>query len=180
LPKLRQFDYETIFDVVLQMRYTALFDGGLKDGAHKAVVDAFNVATESTAIVGRTAIFDIRAEYATAWATLRGDVTTEQELILGDLSTRLPFFARQPGHNLQIKNVTLSMDMDVVGAKISAGAGGTATFDTGKLPCVASGMKDKPFGTKWTLSITLGGGGKPRRCLLLVEYRVDLSERINK
>jgi hypothetical protein len=174
LPELRQFDYETIFDVVLQMRYTALFDGGLRGGAHKAVVDAFKVATESTAIIGRTAIFDVRAEYATAWASLRKDVKTEQRLNLGDLSTRLPFFARQPGLNRKVKNVTLSMDVAILGANISMGAGEPAPFDVKKTPVIASELKDKPFGTDWTLSITLGDDGKPSRCMLLVEYGVDL------
>jgi hypothetical protein len=101
-------------------------------------------------------------------------VKTEQRLNLGDLSTRLPFFARQPGLNRKVKNVTLSMDVAILGANISMGAGEPAPFDVKKTPVIASELKDKPFGTDWTLSITLGDDGKPSRCMLLVEYGVDL------
>jgi hypothetical protein len=68
LPALQQFNYDTISDVILHLRYTAR-DGGsvlgekITAGLVKAVNDA--------AALGSTRLFSLRHEFPSAWAKLR-------------------------------------------------------------------------------------------------------------
>jgi hypothetical protein len=62
--ELRQFDYDTISDVVLHLRYTAREGGALlKHAATKALTDALKDATDQPLM----RLFSLRHEYSTAW-----------------------------------------------------------------------------------------------------------------
>jgi hypothetical protein len=108
LPEIRQFDYETIADVVLTVRYTSV-DGGdaLKVGAQKSVDDALANVEEQASSTGVFVAFDLKHDFASQWIRFSkavedgGDPPT---LDLANLSDHLPFIAK----NWEQKNVKVT------------------------------------------------------------------------
>lgn len=97
----RAFDYATISDMVMQIRYTAL-DGGdrLREVAAGAVED-YVARQEATGSEGEGLymFFDLRADFASEWYAAFGSAggsgqQKERELKLDDVYARLPVFTR--------------------------------------------------------------------------------------
>ena len=101
---LRQFDYQTISDVVFHIRYTAR-DGeeSLRQGA------AANLAAtvDSAQISGSVRLFSVRHEFPTEWARFKAVALSETiktaELALNLREEHYPFWSK--GRLAQIKNV---------------------------------------------------------------------------
>ena len=91
-----QFDYDTISDVVLHVRYTAR-DGG--DILRKAALEAVKQETEpESSAVGLTRLFSVRQEFPTAWARFQNQVASDDSLFPLTLNLRrehYPFWARR-------------------------------------------------------------------------------------
>jgi Tc toxin complex TcA C-terminal TcB-binding domain len=70
-PDFRQFDYDTITDVIISIKYTSL-EGGeqLRSAAVTAVTNYFKAIVTSSTGGGLVALFDIKNEFATAWSRL--------------------------------------------------------------------------------------------------------------
>lgn len=104
--ELRQFDYESIADVVLHMRYTAREGGALlRKGA---VTNLKNViATAST--VGSVRLFSVRHEFPTEWARFHnvqlGGTTPLAPLSLTLRPEHYPYWSQ--GLAITLKQVTL-------------------------------------------------------------------------
>ncbi len=86
----KQFDYDTISDVVLRLRYTSL-DGGdkLKDAASGSVKDFVDGKSDDEG--GLFVAFDLKSDFSNAWysADTSGVPVT---LTLDRLAEKLPFF----------------------------------------------------------------------------------------
>jgi hypothetical protein len=98
LPKeLQQFDYDTITDVVIKMRYTSV-DGGdkLKRPASDAVLDYINSVEELSQEEGLFAAFDLKNDFPNEWYTANHPPAgvTERVMNIDKLSEKLPFFAK--------------------------------------------------------------------------------------
>ena len=66
----RQFDYDTISDVILHVRYTAREGGGLlRDGA----VDNLKTAIDEAQAAGSVRLFSVRHEFPTEWAKFQAN-----------------------------------------------------------------------------------------------------------
>ena len=108
LPKeFKQFDYDTISDMVLHVRYTAR-DGGstLKDDAVKELGQAINEIGKK----GLMRLFSARHEFPTSWYQfLNAPGGQEQDLTLDIAKERFPFFAQ--GMTITITHVELFADM---------------------------------------------------------------------
>ncbi|WPD23166.1 MAG: neuraminidase-like domain-containing protein [Candidatus Electrothrix scaldis] len=93
--KFRQFDYNTISDVVLHLRYTAL-DGGnkLQQAASDAVQQYVRDVEELSREEGLFAFFDLKSDFSTEWnrAARPAEGATERLIPLGQLNERLPYF----------------------------------------------------------------------------------------
>jgi hypothetical protein len=93
----RQFDYDTISDVVMHIRYTAL-DGGdkLKKPASDTVKDYIKSVEDLSRDEGLFAVFDLQHDFPNEWRkAMRPPAdATERALALDDLSERLPIFTR--------------------------------------------------------------------------------------
>jgi hypothetical protein len=91
-----QFDYDTISDVVLHIRYTAREGGGLlRNGA---IVHIKELITEAKA-VGSTRMFSMRHEFPTEWAKFKGQIPAANhrfELALNLRPEHYPFWSQ--GH----------------------------------------------------------------------------------
>jgi hypothetical protein len=88
-----QFDYDTISDVILHLRYTAREGGGLlKNGA----IANLTTHIEEAQAVGSVRLFSIRHEFPTEWAKFKKLTTTTSttELTLNLLSEHYPFWSQ--------------------------------------------------------------------------------------
>jgi len=107
----REFDYDSITDVVMHLRYTAI-DGG--DELRKIAMDWLGEYVKSvedlSREVGLFAFFDLRHDFPNEWysATQPPAGATERILTLGNVSERLPIFTRgTPPAKIMAANVYL-------------------------------------------------------------------------
>jgi hypothetical protein len=93
----RQFDYDTISDVVMHIRYTAL-DGGdkLKKPASDTVKDYIKSVEDLSSNEGLFAVFDLQHDFPNEWyKAMRPPAdATERVLALDNLFERLPIFTK--------------------------------------------------------------------------------------
>jgi hypothetical protein len=91
----RQFDYDTISDVILHVRYTAREGGGLfKQQAALELQNAVNEFIRSEGQQGFVQMFSLRHEFPTAWhrfLTLPADAAGNQTFMLALDLERFPF-----------------------------------------------------------------------------------------
>jgi hypothetical protein len=112
LPKdFKQFDYDTISDVVMQMRYTSL-DGGdkLKSAAGESVLNYIKSIDELSKQEGIFATFDLKHDFPDEWYKAMNPAAgaTERILILNNLNELLPIFTKgRMAKNIQATDVYL-------------------------------------------------------------------------
>ena len=99
----RQFDYDTMNDILLTVRYTSKEGGGkLKDGAIAAVQDYIAAAINSIASPGLFTFLDVKSDYMIEWyASMRppppstpSSQQLQRTLELPRLYEKLPIFTR--------------------------------------------------------------------------------------
>jgi len=106
--EFRQFDYDTITDVIIRMRYTSV-DGGekLKAAAAKSVMDYVKMEEGVSQEDGLFAAFDLKHDFPTEWYSANHPLAgaTQRVLTIDKLSEKLPFFTK--GRKVQATNVYL-------------------------------------------------------------------------
>lgn len=108
---LAQFDYDTIGDVILHLRYTSREGGqGLRDVATQNLQTALNSMLVSQKDKGLMRIFSARNEFPAAWYAFLNPATAADDQVLSlNLSPdRFPFFAASG--NISINTVELIAD----------------------------------------------------------------------
>ncbi|HEX7445320.1 MAG TPA: hypothetical protein VF300_02930, partial [Methanothrix sp.] len=96
-----EFDYETIADVILHIRYTAREGGaGLRQGAIANLTTQIEKAEAS----GSVRLFSVRHEFPSAWAKFKS-TATPAELILNLRDEHYPFWSQ--GRLAVIKQISL-------------------------------------------------------------------------
>lgn len=93
----KQFDYNTISDVILHVRYTAV-EGEIpmRKAANKSVKDYVAAVSGSEApFVGPTTLLDLKNDFANAWYGPSDGASEVNRLRLTRLGERLPFFTRR-------------------------------------------------------------------------------------
>lgn len=109
--QFRQFDYDTITDVVLQLRYTAIEGGDkLKKPAADSVQEYIKSIENLSREEGLFAAFDLKHEFSSEWhkATHPPVGATERILTLNNLNERLPIFTKgRPANKLQATDIYL-------------------------------------------------------------------------
>ena len=95
--EFRQFDYETISDVVMHIRYTSV-DGGnkLKKPATDALLEYLKNVDDQSQETGLLAFFDLAHDYPNEWYRAMQPVVAgvNSELIISKIADRLPFFTQ--------------------------------------------------------------------------------------
>ncbi|XHX76337.1 MAG: hypothetical protein RBJ76_18070 [Stenomitos frigidus ULC029] len=99
----QQFNYDTISDVVLHLRYTAREGGGLlRNGAIAHLKEQIDAAQT----VGSVRLFSLRHEFPTEWAKFKsakiGGATTDAELVFDIREEHFPYWSK--GRLASIKN----------------------------------------------------------------------------
>ena len=106
--EFRQFDYDTISDVVLHMRYTARPAGGLlKQQAITETEAAVNAIVKTGQEQGLARLFSIRHEFGSEWHRFLhpASTTDDQTLTLSLNKDRFPFLFQ--GKSITIENIQL-------------------------------------------------------------------------
>jgi hypothetical protein len=98
--EIRQFDYSTISDVIMQVRYTSV-DGGdtLRSTVVESVKDRLNSVEDLARDEGVFAILDLKHDFATEWSRFSNAATTlaDRKMSLGAVIDRLPYLAANWG-----------------------------------------------------------------------------------
>ncbi|KAF4443775.1 toxin subunit [Fusarium acutatum] len=94
---VRSFDYSTISDVILHVRYTAVDGGPLLRTAANQAVKTFRSRVEgfSSQGPGLFAMFDLKNDFSNAWHVFRSGLAskTMAELDLSGIKDRFPYWA---------------------------------------------------------------------------------------
>jgi hypothetical protein len=196
-PAFRQFDYSSITDVIITMRYTS-WDGGmqLQSAASSAVSNFLKDTTDSTA--GFLALFDIKNEFALEYARAASNppassgTTTSagpRVMALTNLAARLPFFTKTADPKKIIaRNITLvtenpslpgtAFTLSVSGTAAAASSpvtfGATPTSTVGDLQMFAQNGVNLVI-SDWSLSVDLSqlpAGTTLGVLFLVVQYTI--------
>ena len=96
--KFKQFDYDTITDVIIRLRYTSV-DGGdkLNIPATESVQDYIKSVEELSREEGIFTIFDLKNDFPNEWHSANNPVAgaTERIMIINNLNEKLPFFTKR-------------------------------------------------------------------------------------
>jgi hypothetical protein len=134
---LRQFDYDTISDVILHVRYTAREGGGL---LRKGAVDNLKTLIEGAQETGSVRLFSIRHEFPTEWARFQGQkpgLNQHFELALNLRTEHYPYWSQ--GQLKSVKRV------DIL-ARSTKPSPSLEVFDKGDQTKKDSLAKDPTFG----------------------------------
>jgi len=186
-PDFRQFDYESISDVVLHIRYTAREDpGDLKAAATNNLDSVLRNSGDYTF----TRLFDLKHEFPTDWyAFLNPPAGGSQQMQIPITQDRFPFFAQQP------KTITFTaVTMWILGNATSAPTGINVTLrspagDDTTLNLTPQTTPNNSFtaepqdvsespataGNPWMLSISINGvsaltNADLQQCYMVIAY----------
>ena len=113
LPPVPQFEYASITDVVMQVRYTAVDGGDALAAAATGSVQAFlKQVQDVSSDMGLFSVFDIRHDFSVAWRAFAAAPTpapsagtTSRTLTLTGLAERFPIWTR--GYEVVATDITL-------------------------------------------------------------------------
>ncbi|KAL6414215.1 hypothetical protein AUP68_00733 [Ilyonectria robusta] len=187
LPPLavRQFDYNSISDVVLQLRYTAV-DGGpmLKRAATLASSSIRSQAEQLGASEGLWGLLDVKNELSNEWYPLRGALNQPGTESTGSIElkdaliSRLPLWARGKTVMVESLSVVVSGNLEADKAlkdQVTIKAlGETPSFGRtplgGKTVFNRSGMKFELKGDDWTLVVKKSKASEIQDILIYFRY----------
>ena len=99
----QQFDYDTISDVILHIRYTAREGGGL---LRKGAIDSLKTATDTPETGGWVRLFSVRHEFPTEWAKFQSQTSASNANLKLDLKPEhYPFWSQK--YLNSFKNITV-------------------------------------------------------------------------
>ncbi len=184
LPKeFKQFDYDTISDVILHLRYTAREGGGiLKDKAIAAVENILKEATLKLAEnrAGLYRLFSVKHEFPNAFHKLLNPSGAVQTTEFDLSKQHFPYFLAD--EELQISEVTVYLkpkEKEPVNVPLQFSVNGTgkpdqwtpayANFKEGKVSLSGSPIK------KWTIDAGTPGLDKEKLddILILIKYTIS-------
>jgi len=163
------FDYSTISDAILHIRYTAI-DGGmpLRQSANTAVANFIGMvkdtAAEGSESVTPTAMLDLKNDYCNNWYSMLDRASVNTVKITG-LAERLPFFTKNllvtmKGVALFIRHKARKSAPKVVVLKPEGITLGASTDEAlavqGSVAVVANTDINVDIGTEWELRVESG------------------------
>lgn len=139
LPKFRRFDYRSITDAVLHVKYTAV-DGGdrLKEKVETHVEEELKKTDGATL----WALFDVKNEFAGEFERFKGSQVIEMK----GLQDRLPFFANTYSNEVRVKEIHILTSAEISDEKIWEMTAPKVKFKPGK--ALGEGSKVKAYKAK--------------------------------
>jgi hypothetical protein len=118
---VRSFDYSTISDVILHVRYTAVDGGPLLRNAANQAVKTFRSRVEglSSEGPGLFAMFDLKNDFSNAWYAFRSGLASKTiaELDLSGIKDRFPYWAL--GKTITVTSLSLVVSGEVNKKKLN-------------------------------------------------------------
>lgn len=175
--KFRQFDYRSISDVVLQVRYTAKDGGqGLRQAATRNVEEQLKNRSRPTST---GLLLDVRNDCPDAWFAFTRPGSQSQRVSampMPNIRDRLPYFTR--GQNIQVKTVTAYVrgptvangtepndslsTLELYVAKSKDATAAAAPGGAVKLSCNTEKLGDNSLYIFRQVVTSSGGGGSPQ------------------
>ncbi|KAI9776499.1 MAG: putative Insecticidal toxin complex protein TccB2 [Geoglossum umbratile] len=187
--EVRQWDYATITDVVLHVKYTSM--GGSK-ATKEAAVKWVKETMENVQEGGNMwLVIDLKNEFARQWsefakASPPSPPSPGRAITLTDLSNRLPIFAANPSKTPKVTEVAIVSDIPFpTNAPIQIVVDGDASGTGADLKPQAFGdflknvshigAKGTTLDLRKTWKVTMGGREEVRagRCWLVGRYRLE-------
>ena len=103
---VHQFDYNTIADVVIHLKYTSRFDSSLKDTVTASVSNQLNIIKQNLNERGLYISISLKHDMPNALNLLKKDYTTDIKIE----SSRLPYFAK----SVSFKKIMLSAKENII------------------------------------------------------------------
>jgi hypothetical protein len=196
--QLRQFNYDTISDVLLHVRYTAREDlGQFRDDAVKHLkTDVLAPQINQQLPLPLLRLFDLMHEFPTEWFTFLHPAAGQQEMLqLGILASHFPFLAQ--GRAIQIQGFSLFVrapNITSLAAQVDPTTAGTSVFNLTFGPADKNDPKNGFFTAEqngglgigldptqpWTIQLGLKQGqfnslndGDILDCYLVVQYTLQ-------
>lgn len=134
--KFKQFDYDTITDVVMRLRYTSQ-DGGdkLKAPAADSVQDYIKSVEDISREEGLFAFFDLKNDFPNEWYSANHPLAgaTERVLTIDKLNEKLPIFTKgRDPKNILAKDIYLYVPASVSVLISGMQGGNNISFGPGK------------------------------------------------
>jgi hypothetical protein len=109
--QLMQFDYNSISDLIIQLRYTSRDGGAALQAVAQANLQTRLTSTLTTPGLGLFRVFSAKRDFPTQWYTFLNSPAAGgiQQLDL-DITERFPYFARNPGMTIAINQVAILAD----------------------------------------------------------------------
>ncbi|RBQ82144.1 hypothetical protein VDGD_05959 [Verticillium dahliae] len=190
---LRPFDYGTITDVILQVRYTSLDGGDKLQAAASGAIRSFVQAVEddsSEAGGGLYTIMDLRAEFATEWyrfAMAASPPDADRTILLRDVASRLPYVARGAS-KLTASSVSLYSTAEIPATALRLARAGsdadivpfTEAAKLGRLFAYSASTEGLDISGDWILTLKAHEGadvsldGARQGMWLVLRYRMQL------
>ncbi|KAK3385121.1 hypothetical protein B0H63DRAFT_510034 [Podospora didyma] len=123
---VRQFDYDSIADVVLHFRYTSLADPLLKSAAEDAVRKLMEASSSSDGR-GFLAYFDIANDFPNEWNASVARASGSGKLLMRDMLGRMPFWARDKTRKVMASNIHIITDARLEEVSIQPSEGDAVT-----------------------------------------------------
>jgi hypothetical protein len=171
----REFDYNTITDVVMHLRYTAL-DGGdnLRNVAAKWVKGYFKTVEDLGREEGLFALFDLRHDFPNEWYQLTPPPqgVTQGVMKLGNVFERLPFFTKPaaPDKIAVAKVYLFSNSKQFPASTLMQGTDNSVSLTSSDPVAFEFPMKD------WQLTIDNVANASLDQLWLVVQYTITLPD----
>ncbi|MBO9202543.1 MULTISPECIES: Tc toxin subunit A-related protein [Niastella] len=114
----RQFDYDTISDVIFHLQYTAREGGGLLKQFSENNLNSFleNASGED----GMDRLFNLKSEYSNEWYRFQHPGNGNRVLTLTGLKDRLPFFTKSKRvQRVEVTGIELLVEGEVTGLQLN-------------------------------------------------------------
>lgn len=156
--KFRQFDYGSISDVIIQIKYTAR-DGGrlLQAAAVDNLTGYLKRAEELSKGEGLYQLFSLKHEFPNEWYQFFNPANGDgQQLKLQNLKSRMPYFTKTPAvTGIDVEAIELFVKGNDVSVKLNGDTLGNAEA-VGTLKHYATGNTVPTFNDDWTFTPAAG------------------------
>ena len=169
---IKQFDYNTINDVTIQIKYTANAEGaGFRKAASDAAKSFQNSVTGLSATEGLFAVIDLKSDFPTQWTSL----TSSRSATLSGLQNRLPFYTK--GRTVRVESISALVQSTTATAwatNLTLTGSSSVTWTNG--PDIGSSKVVRATGlaerfTNWTIGLTVGGSNAgPQSIIFVIRY----------
>lgn len=169
---VKQFDYNTINDVSIQIKYTANAEGaGFRKAASDAVKSFQNSVAGLSVTEGLFTVIDLKSDFPTQWTQL----TSSRSATLSGLQNRLPFYTKS--RTVRVESISALVRSTTVTAwttNLTLTGASSVTWtnapDIGSSKVVrATGLAER-F-TDWTVGLTASGASAgPQNIIFVIRY----------